>query len=169
MIIDLAKLRADAIAKAVGSPRGTFRVSPVENGNVAIECMDGDVVLWRRDIVLSEARALREQILQACVQAHRALERWHGIVQLAWCKTDGTQVRADIVHNHVRGRVVERSDLDSVRVVIEPEPGTREPREGWPKDGWYRFDGWPHFHEPYRRDWRIVGGLSEREACDHAR
>lgn len=162
MIIDLAKERADAMAKAVGAPRGTFLVSPVANGNIAIQCMQGDVLLWRRDITIAEARALQQQIQRACAQAQSAFRSWHGLVQLAWCRPDGEMVRANTIHNRVRGRIIERADTGA-RIVIEPERGTPEPRDGWPTEGWYHLSGWLMGHSPRRRGWRVISGLESRE------
>lgn len=167
MIIDLAKERADAMAKANGSPVGAFRIAAVVNGNVAIECVDNGVVLWRRDITIAQAREMQGQLGFACMCAKQAFQKWHGIVWLAWCKPTGDQVRADIVHNHVRARILEGADT-AVLIEIAPEPGRPEQPEGWPKKGWYTRTGWPVKHERNRRCWRIIDGV-QRQKKDGAK
>jgi len=162
MIIELAELRAKAAHKAAGLPRGSFRVAPVEGGeHIAVTWHDDeDTERLRVDLTPAEARELAEGLNESIWFAKQITKQVYGIVSIAWCRTDGDPAR----NESVRGRIVERAD-SCVRIAIEPERWQREPREGWPQDGWYQLNGWPMGHNPKRRGWCVVSGMPARETA----
>lgn len=156
-VVDFAKLQAQATGDC-----GKFAIFAVDSGvHVSVHWEDDQYKLQTL-LTLDEARDLVSRLNRAIYVTRQIGNKVFGFVWLLWCDTRGEGVNSD----SVRARIIEREG-DSVLITIEPEKWQREPRNGWPKDGWYRFDGWPVAHDPKRRGWRIAD-LPKLEASAHA-